>query len=782
MDKRDCLFVYASILLLLILFASCRSTRLLEEGQALVTKTEIEGIEPRLTEQAKAYIPPDLRPNSRINLFIYNLANARKGRYRTKNIRNVGEPPHVLDSALVDFSTQQINRYLASKGYFNAEVSNNIVLKGKRAHIYFHANLGVPYTVRNVHVNIADPQLAQVYAEHGVIGRKVRPAMRYDADSLVAERERIYHLMRQQGYYEYLRQYMRVDVDTSLRRNQADLKLIVDNPEGQAAHTKFTIDSSFVIIQHSRDDLNHVMPKKMVLDNQVYVEDYTGRFHPAPIARYLFHHHGDAYNVDLENLTYDRLYELNGFRSVKIAYSKPDSNRLNVYYELTPRPYMANQIEGEYTFNSGMSGFNVGNTFTHRNLFGGLEQLEVKLRYGVLFDSRLPGNLLDRVFNNDFQVGVNITVPRLLTPFSVPLGGRNGLPRTIFSANIQAFDQFQTYSNRYFSGTLSYNWSDTRYKHHTLTPLVLEYRYGQLNEEFAQRLIDQGFLLYVRSNNRAYFGLGSQYVYTLNAVRLSRLEDFIYFRGALDLSGNLLGVASQVIDFQRNVDGEKEVFGVPYLQYAKAETDLRYYRYFGGDRQLIVRLNPGIAVPYGNNSSLLIFEKSFFGGGMNGIRAWQARTLGPGNYNRQVLDPGLRLNLRNLDQLGEVKLEGNVEYRFKVLNDLFGAKLKAATFADFGNVWRIKENELNPGGEFRFDKFLGQMAIGTGVGLRFDRGYFVIRLDAGLKVRDPQFDGANQWVITELFNSREFKEQYRITNAPDRYNFVQYNFGIGMPF
>ena len=654
--------------------------------------------------------------------------------------------------------------------------------RGKRAALYFHVAPGEPFILNEVDVDIADTALAGLYAGRLQAASSIKPGARYDADSLVAERERVYHLMRQAGYYDYLRQYMRVDVDSSLQRNQANVRLVVDNPEGQANHTKFTIDSSFLAIRYDGANRNRPIPEETERAGQLAFKDYTGRFRAAPIARYLFHRQGDTYNANLENLTYDRLYELNGFRSVKIDYEKVDSNKLNVYYELVPRPYMGNQIEGEYTFNAGMSGFNIGNTFTHRNLFGGLEQLEVKLRYGVLFDSRLPGGLFDRVFNNDFQVGINVTVPRLITPFAVPPVGRSGLPRTVFSVNVQAFDQFQTYSNRYFSGTLSYNWFDTRYKQHNLTPVVLEYRYGRLNSDFAQRLIDQNFLLYVRSNNRAYFGLGSQYAYTVNAIRLSRLENFLYFRGALDLSGNLLGLASNVIDFKQNVDGEKEVMGVPYLQYAKVETDVRYYRYLGGDRQLVVRLNPGIAMPYGNNSSLLIFEKSFFGGGMNGIRAWQARTLGPGNYNRSVLDEDLRLNLRNLDQLGEIKLEGNVEYRFKVVNDVFGAKLKAATFADFGNIWRINENELNPGGEFKFDKFLGQLAIGAGAGLRFDLDYFVIRLDAGVKVRDPQFDGAQQWVISELFNNKAFKNQYRLTNAPDRYNFVQYNFGIGMPF
>lgn len=782
MIKRNCLFTYASIGLLLVLFASCRSTRLLDEGQALVTKVKIEGIATQFEEQAEAYISPEIRPNSPIDLFIYNFANAKNGRYRTENIRHVGEPPHLLDSALVDFSTQQISRFLTAKGYFNAKVTHQIDVKQKKARVVFRVVPGSPFTLRGVQLDIHDPALEQLYANERKQTTRIRPGTRYDADSLVAEREHIYQLMRRHGYYEYLRQYMRVDVDSNLHSNQADIKLYIDNPEGQPAHTKFTIDSSFITIRHDRSALNETVPDHETLPAGLHFEDHTTRFRPAPVARYLFQQRGDAYDMGMENLTYDRLYELNSFRSVKIEYRKSDSNRLNAYYELIPRPYMGNQIEGEYTFNSGMSGFNIGNTFTHRNLFGGSEQLEVKLRYGVLFDSRLEGNLFDRVFNNDFQVGINITVPRLILPFSVPDVSRNGLPRTTFSSNVQLFDQYRTYSNRYFNNTVSYSWFSTPYRQHYLTPLVLEYRLGQLNNAFAQQLIDEGFLLYVRSNNRAYFGLGSQYAYTVNAARLTQLADFFYFRGGLDLSGNLLGLAGEIINFRKNEDGEREILGVPYLQYAKVETDLRLYRHLGGERQLVLRINPGIALPYGNNSSLLIFEKSFFGGGMNGIRAWQARTLGPGNYNREVLDPTLRLNLRNLDQLGEIKLEGNVEYRFKVMDDVLGAKLKGATFADFGNIWRIRENELNPGGEFELDKFLGQIAIGAGAGLRFDLDYFVIRLDAGVKVRDPQFSGSKQWVISELFNSRDFKAQYRQTNAPDRYNFIQYNFGIGMPF
>ena len=182
------------------------------------------------------------------------------------------------------------------------------------------------------------------------------------------------------------------------------------------------------------------------------------------------------------------------------------------------------------------------------------------------------------------------------------------------------------------------------------------------------------------------------------------------------------------------------------------------YRHLGGEGQFVARLNPGIGIPYGN-SKVLTFERNFFAGGSSGVRAWQARTLGPGNYNRSVLpNETLRRNLRNLDQLGEIKLEGNLEYRFKLLNNFYGARVKGAAFTDVGNVWRIRRDSIeNPGGEFKFNKFLGQLAIGTGAGLRFDLNYFVFRLDAGIKVKDPQFRGSDQWVIKHLFDSKDFK-------------------------
>lgn len=781
-NKRSFLF-FASITFLSLIIASCRSAKYLDDNQYLVTDVDLNGVTPELKEPAGLYVANEIRPNSPLYLTIYNLFNTRNGRYKTEKIKNVGEAPRVLDSAVVELSATQIQRFLQTKGYFNAKVEPKIEFNKKKAKIDFNADLGNPYTVREISRNVQDPAVDSIYQEKVVPNSLLKSGKRYDAGELYLERERLYTQMRESGYYDYLRQYMRTGIDTIGLPNQADLLIQVSNREDSTKHKIYYIDSVYFTVEAADPELKRNNEGKYDSLTKIFYTDQTGNFKLRPLSRYALLRTGHKFNSRNEELSYDRLYEMNGFRSVKINYVQKDSNKLDVHYNLVPRSAMSNQIEGEFTFSSGMSGFNVGNTFSHRNVFGGSETIEVKLRYGVLFDSRLPGNLADKIFNNDFQVGVNLSFPRLLTPFRVRSVGRYGLPRTTFSSSLQLFFQDQTYANRYWINSLNYIWYQAVNKIHSLTPVVLEYRHGQLNEEFKQSLNDQGYGLYVRSNDRKYFGLGAQYAYTYNAPKLTSKENFSYFRGALDVSGNLLGLLGNVMKFEQNEDGEKLIFGVPFLQYVKGEVDYRWYRHLGGNKQFVFRLNSGIAVPYGNNSSLnMIFEKSFFAGGMNGIRAWQVRTLGPGGYNRSSINPEFRVNLRNLDQLGEIKIESNAEFRFRMLNNFFGAKLNGATFLDAGNVWRLREDIINPNGEFRGDKFLSQIALGTGFGLRVDLDYFIIRLDAGLKLKDPQFTGSDQWVIKDFFNSKKFKQDYYQTNWPDRYSFIQYNFGVGMPF
>lgn len=773
---------------MIIIFTSCNASRYIADDQSLVKKVKLEGIDKQYLETALTFVQNDIRQNSRLNLALYNTFNTRKGKYRTDRIKSIGEAPHLLDSSLVEISRVQIEKFLATKGYFNAKVKSEINSEKQKSVIIFTADQGPEFRIKDIKYEIEDTTIAALYFSEKDQFSRVKEGQRFDSDSLAYEREQIYRLLKKNGYYDYVRQYVRFDVDSNLNSSQADLKLFLTNPADKPTHQIYTIDNSQITIAKSNGLTDVVNPDTVKLDTQFRFIDHSGKFDAKPIARYIYLKKGDKYNIDNEELTYDRLYDLNVFRNLKIDFIKASdsTNKLSPVYEISPLKKMSNRIEGEYTFNSGRNGFNIGNTYTNRNVFGGAELLEVKAKYGVLFDATAQGSFLDRIFSRDLQLGVNIISPKLLVPFRIPVMGKNGVPHTTISSNFQLFDQRQAFSSRVFVNSITYDWVETRTKLHSFTPINIEFRKGKLDPVFRDSLVQRGFELYVRTNDRQFFNLGSKYAFTLNGVKLNSYSNFWFFRGTMDMAGNSLGLLNQIIKFDRDTDGYRRILGLPYQQYIKTEIDLRYYRSLGGERQLVARINPGIGIAYGN-SDQLTFEKNFFAGGSSGVRAWQARTLGPGNYNRAVLGSDgkadtLRLNLRNLDQLGEIKFEANLEYRFKIADNILNAKVKGATFADFGNVWRREKAVENPGGEFRFNKFLNQLAIGVGAGLRFDLNYFVFRLDAGFKVKDPQFTGSDQYVIKYLFNKKDFKQEYKATHRPDIYRFVQYNFGIGMPF
>lgn len=775
----------ASILFLTVILSGCSATRYLNDDQALVKEVKLKGIDKNFSENAYQYVQQDIRPNSRINLALYNMFNTKDGKYRSDRIKNIGEAPRLLDSSLVDISSREIQKFLAYKSFFNAKVTSQIKVKNKKAYITFVADPGPSFKVRNVNHSISDTAVRNLYVKNRERFTKLQSGNRYDVDSVMLEINSIFALMKSNGYYDFLKPYIHVDADSTLLSSQVDLKLNVYNPPGKTEHKVYHLNNTSIDIKNSNVRFGRRPPDSAMVDSQYFFRDYSHRFKFDKLTRYIFLNKGDRYSVANENLTYDRLYELNVFRNIKIEYEKdPDSIHLNARMEITPLKRNSNRVEGEYTFNSGRNGFNIGNTYTNRNLFGGAERLDIKFRYGILFDSR-DKKLFSSVFNRDIQIGANLIIPRIVAPFYIRENYRAGLPHTTISSSMQIFDQPGAFRNRLFINSISYDWTQSKSRLHSFTPINIEYRDGRLDEAFKDSLIQSGNLLYVQTNDRRFLNIGSQYNFTLNAQKLTSYDNFIYFRGFFDIGGNSLGLLANVFNFHKDENGFRTFMGLPYLQYAKTEIDLRIYKSLGGERQFVARINPGVALPYGN-SNALPFERNFYAGGSSGVRAWQARTLGPGNYNRSVIkDEETRKNLTYLDQYGEIKFEGNLEYRFKLMNNFFGSKLKGATFVDYGNVWRLDDNANIPGGKFEFDKFLNQLALGAGAGLRFDLQYFVFRFDVGAKIKDPQFTGSDNWVIKHLLSSsarKEFKDEYIETNSPDRYRFLQYNFGIGMPF
>lgn len=777
--------------------AGCASTKYIEDYQAIVKKVEIDSIDKSFQEQAFNYVQKDIRPSEGlgINVAIYNVFNTKDGKYKTSNIKPLGSPPPILDSTLVEISRNQIEKYLKSKGFFKAKVKSEISVAHKKANLRFIAQPGPAFMVDKITYQIPDSTVKALYLDKKATFTHLNAGMQYDEDSLVYEREQIYQLMRQNGYKDFERPYVRYEPDSNQNNSKVSVKLVIDNPlDSSLKHKVYTIGESNIVIAPNADGF----PENLNLDSLkrnfrsfrgVTFMDMSTRFRRNPIVRYDFLREGEIYDITKEKLTYDRLYELNVFKNVKIDYAKAadSSQKVLPIITLIPQKRRSNRIEGEIPFNEGTVGINLSNTYTDNNFLRGAERFQFQVKGGIQARN-VNGRIFSDIFQQDFSVSAGLTVPRLMVPFNIPLMGKNGMPSTTFSSSFLYALQKDITIRRVFINYISYDWVETKSKLHSFTPLNIEYRFGSVlidTNDTANGEILLNNLYNVILLARKDFTLGMKYAYTLNANKLNENRSFVYFRGNIDLAGNLLQLASNTFSGKKNPAAGDfgTILGLPFNQYIRPEIDLRWYKKLGTESQFVVRLNTGVGYAYGN-STAVPFEKLFYAGGSSGVRAWQARTLGPGNYNRAIIPtPEERNATFGIDQLGQMRIETNFEYRFTLVNKLFGGKLKGATFVDMGNVWNISPNNPRPETYFDFKRLGQQIAIGTGLGFRFDVQFFVFRFDLGLKVKDPQFDGSEQWVVSKFFSgTKAFKANYAETHSPDRYRFLQYNFGIGMPF
>lgn len=677
-------------------------------------------------------------------------------------------------------------------------MQSEISVKNKLATVKFKANTGAPFMVNKINYEIPDEQVKGLYMGNKSRFTHLSEGMQYDEDSLVYERENIYKLMRQNGYFDFVRPYVRYEPDSNQNNNKVSVKLIIDNSiDSSAKHKVYTIGEANIIIAPSYEGFTDSIELNKRVFRDIRFTDLSHKYRRNPIIRYNFIKPGEIYDIDKETLTYDRMYDLNVFKNVKIDYYKPkdSTNKVNPVVMLTPQKRMSNRIEGEIPFNDFTVGFNISNTYTNNNIFKGAERFQFQIKGGLQARNTKGTSLFSDIYQRDFSVSASLTIPRLMVPFNIPLMGKNGIPYTTFSSSYLYALQKDITVRRIFINSISYDWVETKSKLHSFTPLNFEYRFGSIlidtnDKTNYQQYLDNKELFEKNSYNITLLGrkdvtLGMKYAYSLNAEKLSQQRTFIYFKGNMEIGGNLLYLGNRI--FGKKPDPTTgnygKVLGLPYNQYLRPEVDIRWYKNFDNEKQFVARINAGVGYAYGN-SLAMPFDKLFYAGGSSGVRAWQARTLGPGNYNREVISsPEVRASSFGIDQLGQMRIEANMEYRFILATKFFGGKLRGATFLDGGNIWNIAPGNPQPQTYFNFKKLHEQIALGTGLGFRYDVQYFVFRFDVGLKLKDPQFAPGEQWVISKyLSGAKAFKAAYELSHSPDRYRFLQYNFGIGMPF
>lgn len=777
------------ILLLIFLFlSSCRPTRYIKPYQALLTRVKISGTVRELNEQSSSYIKQ--KPNRRFLLALYNTFNTRGGKYKPADrIKSgIGEEPVIYDTTLTEQSTHQIQLFLKDNGYFNATVSYQTTQRKKRAYIVYTINPDKPFRISNLNSSIQDTSLKQLFALNAS-ANLIKTGQIYKASVLDDEQTRLNSLYRENGYYRFTRQYIRFIVVDTLHNNTVGITEIVDNPDS-GQHRKYYLDSVKLTIHPDTNssNLKKLTDPQRILKSGLYYNDPYARFKPIISRNTIYLEKNHLFRMKDQLVSYNRLSELGVFREIKIGYKESQRDtaaRLVALVDVTERKKLSVTLGADGNFNESFFGINPTATYTDRNFFKGAEVFE--LRIGGTVNNTLQKrdeNVYDR---REFSAQASLTYPFLLIPFYNARMGREGdLPHTTISTRYNYVYQ-PLYKRQEFSTTLSYIFDDTRRSIHTITPVEATVLKANLDPTFRALFTEYGNLSRLQSFTSSLI-FGSQYNYERNAYLLRTHASFFYLNANIEVVGNSLALLDHLLPAAGTARDNGKLVGLPYYQYVKPELDLRFYHTVGANGEIIFRFNPGLAYAYGKTTDLksIPFDRQFFVGGPNSIRGWLTRQLGPGSYISKINPDSVQIDIqrRAIDQTGEVKLEGNVEYRFDLSRNFFEHKLSGATFVDFGNIWLLRADAGRPGGNFQFDKFLKQVALGTGFGLRYDLGFFIFRFDVGLKLYDPIFAGTDGWVFKYIGN-KNFQSNYLKQFGDDLtggYHFLSYNFGIGFPF
>jgi outer membrane protein insertion porin family len=758
------------ILLSSLLWTSCGSARHVPANDKLYTGATVNVSGPSLTVRKKKDLRADLsgltRPKANTRLFgaafklgIYNMFyKAKKGIF--KNLRDkMGEPPVLLSQVDLQQNVKVLQNYLENKGYFHATVTGDTVVRRNKASAVYKAKTGSQYSIANIEFPQDSSALSLAIAATAkkTLLKKGAP---FDLEIIRGERTRIDALLKEKGFYFFSPDYLLIRTDSTIGNNLVNMYLTVKPETPEQARQVYKINDVYIYSNYSLNTGRiDTLPLYDTLYKGYHIIDKDQKFKPYLFEETMQFKPGDIYNRTDHNQTLNRLINLNIFKFVKNRFevSMTDSPKLNAYYYLTPRPFKS--LRGEVTTvnrSNNMNGTELNVSWQHRNMFRSGAQANISAYYGT--DVQFSGSFAG---HNTRRTGVEalFTVPRFVVPRMNLRRPGAYAPRTGIRLGYDIMNRQGLYTLNSYHAEYGYDWKESLLKSHELYPISITYAQPlNVTEEYYKLEDSIGGLTHIIDQQ---FILGSRYEYLLNqqASGMQRLNSF-FFNGIVDLSGNIAGLITSA-----NVKkGDTAfLFGTPFSQYVKLGGDLRYYRRVGLKSAWANRFFLGLGMPYGN-SVQIPYIKQFFIGGNNSLRGFRSRSVGPGTYfpTTHSGEPSTVIP----DQTGDIKLELNTEFRPHISGPLYGA-----LFLEGGNIWLWNDSTYThkPGSQFT-SKFLNQLAVDAGAGLRLDITIFVIRFDVAFPLRKP-------WVIPPSvirdvqFNDPEWRKQ----------NLV-YNLAIGYPF
>jgi len=743
----------------LLIVVSCGTVKMLPEGTTRLKDNKIDITNSKKVQEAD--LEPYIRQKSNSNfifavnpfLHIYNWSNG-KGKGWDKFVQSIGQAPVVFDSTLVVKSEENIHNHLEYLGYFNSIVSHKTVTKQRQSVVNYIVVLGRSYRIKSMEYAIRDSNIRKIILAD-TANSLIKRGDFLSEKQLIGESSRIESLIRNNGYYNFSKNYIFAEADTITHKSEAQLLIRIDNytrnesPKDSREHKQYYIRKVNVYSDYNPilSDTEKQLRDSVKIDNLTIFNNGKPNFRPKVLAKMNRLIPGELYKENIANKTYDRLVALRNFSGVNLQFDEvktPDGvvkkrEEVDCTIRLTPSKPQGYKINLEASSNSNnLWGVSPAISYYHKNLFKGGEWLTLGLMGNFQF------KLSDDTKSTELGVSAGMSVPSFLL-----------LPDRIFKSTVPRTEVGITYNyqsrleftRNLISLNYGYNWQMGDRFFYRVDPIQLSIiKLFNLSSSFYQSLSDP--FLKDAYKNHFDLGAGATIFYTTDASPNPK-KSYFYARWVNNISGNILSLFNKSLPVDST--GFRTIWNTQYSQYYRSDFTAAYTWKFKGKSSFATRFNIGVGFAYGNSSSIP-FEKLFYAGGANSLRGWQSRSIGPGSSQ---IDTTFSIP----NQTGDFKLELNAEYRF----GLFW-KIEGALFADAGNIWNLKIKEGREEALLSSDTFFKTIALNWGTGLRLNLDFVILRLDLGIIAYDPRV--AKWYGMKDLFKK-------------DTYAF---QFGVGYPF
>ena len=762
---------------LCLALVSCSTTKYVPEEKYLLDKVNLD-IDNKNVNKKDIRSSVQQLPNSeflgfaKTALNAYSLSGADSTKWINRFLRKLGEPPVILDTALVKRSEHNLQVTLVNKGYSEATVSSSISSKKKKkATVTYHIETGTPIRIQSYGRLINDSIIGEIIEKdmqrvsrsifhsrsNTNRGTLIEPGKLFDQNLLDQERQRVASTLRRNGYYTMGKNNFGYLADTASAYKEADVTLYLRPANDSIAserYKEYYIGNVYVFTGFDAVNNPESSPESIrdtLHFRNIHIVRGPGDNLRSPILwRNCYFEPGELFNEKRVEQTYSAYAGLRALKTSNVRFSEymeNDSMKLKTSITTLPGKKMGFGIDLEGTNTAGDLGVASTVTFQHRNLFKGSEVLSFKVRGAY---EAITSDDIDNFFEAGTEVSINI--PTVVFPFLSSQTRKKLKASTEFSISYD-YQTRPEYDRTITSGSWKYIWQNrfATADRHTFRLLDIDYLYyPRIDQSFKDKLPPNTQLFYY--TNQFIVSTGYNF-FSTNENPYIKTNNKYTLRTSVELAGNILNGLVHLFGATPREDGTYSIFGIRYAQYAKGDIDFARTINFGTRASMAFHAGLGIAVPYGN-SEMIPFERRYYGGGSNGVRGWSVRSLGPGGYSAPD-------TATFLEQSGDIKLELNIEYRYRIIN-----RIELAGYVDAGNIWTIRDYPGQPDGVFKIDRFYKQIAFSYGLGIRFDFDFFLIRFDTGFKAYDPSQRGRDRWAICN----------------PNFKNNFAWHFAVGYPF